>query len=104
MRSRTRSRTRADTSMTGQSGYYTRGRPLPHSMCDGRLLVLCILTCRNPSICNRCLKEKVEQLLILIRNVPSFDMERQSKKLCWKNFSVHSISQQQTVSPSMASL
>jgi hypothetical protein len=32
------------------SGCYMRGRPLPRSLCDGHLLVLCILPCRNHPI------------------------------------------------------
>jgi len=49
---------RANMSMTGNryNGYYMRGRPLPRSLCDGLVLVLCIEPCRNPFSCNRSFK------------------------------------------------
>lgn len=37
------SRTGANMSMTGSHGYCMLGSPLPRSLCDGLLLVLCIL-------------------------------------------------------------
>ena len=52
--SRTASRTGSRTSTTRirESAHHMLGRPLPRSLCDGPVLVLCIYSFRKPPICN----------------------------------------------------
>lgn len=59
-------------SMTGTrySGYYMRDIPLPHLRCDGRVLVLCISPCRNPSVFSRSFRlRRLDRLLCACASV-----------------------------------